>query len=337
MIDWLTVRVYGVDDPRICGGWVYSFDRDGSPEWKIEKRRQVKGSWSSSVSVRRRPHDSTVEISGNPAKWFQGHNVFGAGDLVLLAREFVRSVLRAAGVVVSSEAAALLDQGVVVLSRVDVTESWDFGTRHRAISAVQAISEAGHLKHRGRGSLLAEGTCYFGKGSRRMSGKAYSKGLELLKHRPSSELPLRDRLLDVADGLVRFEFTLRSMWLKDRRLDVLRNWGTKGVTPAGLHAELMTGLNLSDATMRDTKAIEGLPPRLQAVYQAWFNGADVRSFLKRATFYRYRAALLPFDVDIAVRRPSSNVVRLRPVLEGIPFQVPDWAKGTPLYFEPLAA
>jgi II/X family phage/plasmid replication protein len=55
------------------------------------------------------------------------------------------------------------------------------------------------------------------------------------------------------------------------------------------------------------------------------------------TFYRHRAELLPHGIDIATLVPRegvSNVVPLHRVLEAVPVSVPDWAIGTPLYFEP---
>ena len=59
--------------------------------------------------------------------------------------------------------------------------------------------------------------------------------------------------------------------------------------------------------------------------------------LPRRTFYRHRTALLAHGIDIGVKQervPESNVVPLRAVLHAFPVGVPDWAIGTPLYFEP---
>ena len=56
----------------------------------------------------------------------------------------------------------------------------------------------------------------------------------------------------------------------------------------------------------------------------------------RSAFYKFRAELLPLGLDIATVMPRevSNVVPLYRVLEAKPTQVPDWAVGTLLYFEP---
>ncbi len=339
MIDWLTLRLW-------CGapvdaGCVYSVTADGEIEWQTPKRFQLPGSHASSVSVRRFGYDNTLEISGNPAKWFQGHNVFGTDDLRNLSGTFAFRVLAGLGYQPTEQERRNIEDGLVTLTRIDVTESWDFGSQPRALAVLRAMSDRSHLKHRGRGSMLAEGTVMWRQGSRRLSAKAYSKGLELAAHQPHPLLPNRQEIIDSAAGLVRFEFTLRSMWLKDRKLDLLQNWVNVGVTPQQLHRGLMDDLSISDVEIGDTAALKDLPPRLQAIYQAWLDGHDVRQMFKSVrTFYRYRAQLLPLGCDLATVRPGrevSNVVPLRVVLTGKPFEVPAWAKGTPLYFEPKAA
>lgn len=338
MIDWLTLRVpLGL---HVDAGRVVSVDAQGNIEWQCLKRLHAKGSHEATVTLRNMPHDGTVEISGNPAKWFQGHNLFGSGDLAAVVSAFVRSVCGAVGYRLSDSEARLVDAGFVRLTRIDTTEAWDFGTQPRALSAIRAMSECSHFKHRGRGSLLAEGTVMWRKGSRRMTGKAYAKGLELKAHPIPLTLQDAERLSEFAQGHVRFEFTLRGMWLKREGLDRVSDWARLGVTPQGLHARLMADIDLSEAALIDSETLSGLPPRLSLAYDAWAAGKDLRATLPRRTFYRYRRQLLGFGVDIALvrpRKPESNVVPLRVVLTGTPVQVPAWAQGTSLYFEAKAA
>ena len=69
----------------------------------------------------------------------------------------------------------------------------------------------------------------------------------------------------------------------------------------------------------------------------WKDGVDLRAMYPKASFYRYRAEFLKKGIDIAIRQPSKpeNVIPLIRVLrpEAIS-QIPDWAIGTSLYFEP---
>lgn len=337
MIDWLTLRV-AVAAP-IEAGHVASFTADGQIEWLTAKRLELEGSHSATVTARRFAYDGTLELSGNPVKYLQGHNLFGTDDLPGLARAFVYRCLDQLGYVATAEERATIDAGRITLTRIDTTQSWDFDTLPRALNAVRALAQHAHLSHRGRGSLVAEGTCIWGKGSRRWNGKAYAKGHEIKAHKLPLTLSHLDDLHAYAQGLVRFEFTLRSMELKHRGLDLVHNWLTTGTTPPSLHAALMTQLTISEATMIDAAHLEDLPPRLQLVYDAWKSGKDLRALLPRKTFYRHRLALLAFGVDIALVQPArqDNVVPLRITLVGKPATVPTWAIGTPLYFEPATA
>lgn len=84
------------------------------------------------------------------------------------------------------------------------------------------------------------------------------------------------------------------------------------------------------------EVLDSLKPSVRMAYQSWEAGCDLREVLPARTFYRHRATLLPHGVDIAtlVPREVSNVVPLFKVLEAVPVSIPDWAEGTPLYFEP---
>ena len=71
-------------------------------------------------------------------------------------------------------------------------------------------------------------------------------------------------------------------------------------------------------------------------YSAWLAGEDLRAILPNGSFYRLRNKLLPHGIDVSLIQSSerSNVVPLVRVLEAVPAGVPDWAYGTPLFYEP---
>lgn len=347
MIDWLTLRV-PLAMP-VEAGAVVSINPDGEIEWRCPKRASVEGSHSSTVSVRRisvppparsdwhLPHaPEAIEISGNPAKFLQGHNLFGSDDLPGLSCAFVLVVCARMGYQPTPAELATLRSGEVKLTRVDTTQAWDFGTLPRALSVIRSLDGVA-FSHRGLGSMTKPGTVYWRQSSRRLASKAYAKGNEIKAkgHTLPAALECRDDLIAWAAGHVRFEHCLRAMWLRDRGLDVVQNWTTLGVTPEGLHAEIMSQLTLTDAAVPDA-LLDTLPAKLRLVYRAWQAGDDLRRTLPVRSFYRYRAQLLEHGIDIASRRQvePSNVIPLRVVLTGTPVSVPSWAKGTPLYFEP---
>lgn len=344
MIDWLTLRVHCECPVEV--GKVICVDADGQVEWQSARRWNMEGSHSSTVQVRRaglpirkgRNDPLTcLEISGNPAKFFQGHNLFGSDDLSGLSLAFVRAVVDRVGYELSEFEQRLLADGHIFLNRVDATESWSFGTLPRAMSVVRALSDAGRFSYLGRGAMTDPGTVYWKKRSRHVSGKAYAKGNELKVHKLPAAIEFRDELMDYAEGLVRFEFTHRKMALERRKLHIVRNWNSLGVTPTSLHAEHMEGLTISDHEIPGDE-LERVPQKLRLVYTAWKAGTDMKASLSRPTFYRYRRQLLPFGVDLAAMQPSkrdpSNVIPLRVTLVGKPATVPSWAIGTALYFDP---
>lgn len=337
MIDWLTIRVLSAYEVR--AGYVESITAEGRTEWRAPKRLPVEGSHSSTITLRQTAMFPNLEISGNPSKFLQGHNLFGSDDLPGIVSAFVRAVYARIGYEASELELLAIDKGNVVITRIDVNRNSDFGTSARALAAVRALSECSHLAHRGRGSLTHEGTCIWGKGSRRWNLKVYAKRQELRKHAIPFTVPMVTQLMDFAEGIVRQEVTIRSMELKRRQLDFVRNWPILGVSARGIFDELFGQLTISEATMKEPAKLDAIPPRLRSVYQLWVDGHDLRTLFPRPTFYRHRKALLACGVDIAVKRPraESNVVPLVVTLVGREVGVPEWAKGTPLYFDPNQA
>ena len=225
------------------------------------------------------------------------------------------------------------------LTRIDVNRNSDFGTEPRALAAIRALAECGHLSHRGRGSLVGEGTVYWGQKSRYFSLKAYAKRQELRKHPLHATVPMVAQLYAFSEGHVRREATISGRELRQRGLHVLCNWGKLGATPGALFDDLFGRLTISEATMKEPAELDQVPPKLRSVYQLWADGHDLRTIFPTRTFYRHRKALLALGIDIAVKqlREVSNVVPLVVTLVGREVGVPEWAMGTPLYFDPRAA
>ena len=79
MIDWVTAKITCTHNPEVLssGRSIRTKKIDGVEclEYEICNRLSVKGSHDSNITIRSHT-DSTIEISGNPAKFLQGHNVF---------------------------------------------------------------------------------------------------------------------------------------------------------------------------------------------------------------------------------------------------------------------
>lgn len=352
MIDWLTfvaplAHVTGERGPFFAGEVMATrpdpTDPDGySLDWSIWKRKSFEGSHSSTIQIQSTTDERgypAIWVSGNPAKWFQGHNIFGTSDLQGLVLEMLHRICASVGLKPSTDDLALWNAGLIKLSRVDVTHSYDLGTLPRVRNALRSLDATANLKHRGRGHFKGD-SLTFGKGSRRWSLTLYAKGAEIeVKGHGLPDSLAQTSLPVCAQGLLRAEVRMLSLQLVSEHLEYVAYWGENASSE--LHSRLLAGLQIADAAMLDAPTLDGLPGRLNLAYLAWKEGHDLRATLSRPTFYRYRLELLKHGVDIAVKQERTgqdmtNVVPLRTVLHAYPVGVPDWAVGTPLYFEPRA-
>jgi II/X family phage/plasmid replication protein len=285
---------------------------------------------------------SHVIIDGNPAKFFQGHNLWGSDDLPSLAVALATSVANRLGIEVHPDDLSSWLTGDIQLTRVDCTLAFHLDSPAQVLAWIRSAEQTAYMAHRGRGTLLGTSTLVFGFKSRRWSLKIYAKGPEvrkLIKKQPAiANLP---HALAWADRCLRAELQLRSLELKRERLSFVRNWmacdelRSETVT-AKLLSEKLGAMTMTTTASISAEVLEGLRPPLRVAVAAWEAGHDLRQSLTRPTFYRYRAELLPHGIDIATVMPKdvSNVVPLYRVLEAKPVTAPDWAMGTMLYFEP---
>lgn len=352
MIDWITALVPCFHEP-IAGGRVLKLTPTGEIVWEVDTGMDVSGSYDANIRLKTHgldivPDDSgagifrggsILEISGNPTKWLQGHNLWGdfssPGPLI----EFF--MFRLCELLPSLHPTDLdrrrWQDFSFELRRIDLTRMFCLNNRSDVRSWLRVASETAYLKHRGRGSLTKNGTLYFGKHSRRWSLKFYCKGDELeagKDHGLPTDIPERAGLLAFADRALRSEVVIRSMELKRRKLNWACAWDEN--TGSELLAGIAEGLNMSEQRSIPSDALENLSSRLRMAYETWLVGHDLREILSTRTFYRYRKELLPLGIDLASRQPhhETNVVPLIRVLEAIPVGPPDWAKGTSLLVGP---
>lgn len=333
MIDWVTAIIPCHHDEKIYGGSVASVDLDGVIEWRVEKKKQIRGSYESSLNIKS-ISDTEILLDGNPAKWLQGHNMFGSNDLIGLVESVMKKLVPILDLKPTQSDLNMWREGLYQLKRVDCTAMWGLPRRHDVRAWLRAAEMQSKSRH-GR-PVTTGGTLYFGKNSRRWSVKFYSKGDEIdaRGHKLPYEIEQRDNLIEWADNKLRGELTLRSIQLKEKQLSVAAQWSE--FIPIEQLISYIGTLNMSEQFSITPVDLDGLPARLVAAYELWKQGADLRAMYPRATFYRYRADFLKLGIDIAIRQPSkpNNVIPLVRVLrpEAIA-QVPDWAIGTSLYFE----
>lgn len=355
MIDWLWMRVPLAAAIKVKTGRVIAFDANGEQEWMSEKWLATRGSHDGTMAVRRaefqrstiEPEPTCLDISGSPAKFMQGHNVFGTDDIQGLGKAVIARVLGLLDLEPTEHELARIQGGVIQLSRVDINYMYSCGSLANVKSWLRAAETGGYLASRGKG-LMDRGTLRWPeKKSRYWNLKAYPKGQEILA--PKHQLPsaLRDRgIEDFANDKLRLELTMNARYLRSYERDdsasensvggyaLLCNWHAGD--PRRIFDAHLAKLQLSGQMTLADDELHGLPTRLRTAYLAWKAGDDLSAALPKSSFYRYRRALLPYGIDLAVKvaDPLANVVPLVRTIEATPVDVPSWALGTDLYYEP---
>lgn len=333
MIDWITAIIPCHHDEKIYGGSIASVTLDGEIEWRVEKKQQIPGSHESNLNIKSLDNHHLL-FDGNPAKWLQGHNIFGSDNLIGLVEAVMHKLIPILNLTPTELDLQSWRTGAYDLKRVDCTAMWDLPRRADVRAWLRAAEMQSKSRH-GR-PVTTGGTLYFGKHSRRWSIKFYCKGdeIEARGHKLPDDIELRDNLIEYADNKLRGELTLRSIQLKEKNLSIASQWNES--TPIEQLITYIESLNMSEQFSITPVDLDGLPARLIAVYKLWKEGEDLRALYPKASFYRYRSEFLKLGIDIAIRQPSKpdNIIPLVRVLrpEAIS-QVPDWAIGTPLYFD----
>jgi II/X family phage/plasmid replication protein len=335
MIDWVTARLPLACDGPINGGSVVSLTPDGEVEWRTDRRLMVEGSHSANVTVR--GGFGVIDFSGNPAKFLQGHNLFGISDLNRLMTLTMQRVSHQLGLAVSADDLQAWRSGAYTLSRTDLTRMIDCGTEKRALGILRVLNHAASTKYQ---RPVADGTTiYIGLRSRRQQLKFYAKGPELLKHKlPATMAPSWHQMLtDYAAPMLRLELTNGSKYFHES--PYRDAWMWDATTPDKLLEERLAVLEVSDTMRLADEVVHDLPHRLMTVYDSWRGGRDLKAELPDRTFYRYRRQLLNLaNIDIARVQPRLVVADneylggepVGPILRGPGVPIPVWAIGTDL-------
>lgn len=350
MIDWIKAIIPFTHSEAFNDGQVVSISQSGEVEWETQKRLVLRGSYESSINIiscsrTRCPETGNythIIFDGNPVKFHQGHNLWGTDDLIGLMAETILKICDSLGVSPKLQDFKRILEGDYQLLRVDSTMMISCGNNANVDSILYSIERLAHMRYKGK-ALASGSTLYFGKHSRRESLKIYNKAKELKVngHKLHTELECLPELSHWVQDKLRFEAVTRSMQLKELGLNLASNWSEN--TPNEILDRLLEAIDMSENHTLTPDAVQALPARLIAVYHLWKEGHDLKAMYPKATFYKYRKQLQDAaDIDIAIvqgdrKEPAPNVIDFRRILRPERCeQVPAWAIGTNLYFEPRA-
>src|SRR5690606_20185643 len=143
MIDWVTAKITCTHNPEILssGRSIRTKIIDGVErlEYEICNRLVVSGSHDANITIRSHT-DNTIEISGNPAKFLQGHNVFGTNDLKYLVAKLMDKLFMMDELELKPTETEynMIQDGYYRLSRVDVNEHFFFPSAQLARAWLRA-------------------------------------------------------------------------------------------------------------------------------------------------------------------------------------------------------
>lgn len=317
MLDWFTGYV-GYDASQMPIGRFWETDRHGEVVRERPRWETAQGSFESGVQVTKfAPTDGmresarkfgflcaeeVLKISGNPVKFLQGHNV--TGPSVSLLGPIVQGLVRAFPDELRPRDAHELILPALHRSRVDVNTMIDMKS-HQAVHDWLLLAETKTRSRHGR-AVADFGTVYWGKHSTRWSMKAYCKHCELQKH-PAADSDLQKELLEWTRTFLRIELTLRRPELKDR-----------GTLSESIIQEFFAKLEMHIMRVKTyAEAKKILPTKIKLALAAWSTGTDLKCFLPRMTFYRYRKEVLDVTgIDLALP-VASQPADAAPCLLGI--------------------
>lgn len=324
-IDWLSLRqTHDHDLPEINAGVVCGMDVHGEIVWRTTRPSVIEGSHETSVQIR--CDGQTVFFSGNVSRFGRSNNLFGF-DLAACLRR-VNAILARLGLPAFTIGRqfyrhAKTDAGIELrkawtgcqVTRIDLTANFETGSLDNARAylewlATQQASSRIKVGTHGDGETID-----WGRGSRRVYSKTYLKSAELRKHDGPADL------IDYCEavGLVRFEVTVKATQLHAMGCNYL---GGLDMTQLELLFEdRRKVLTRAEHTHDD---LEHLPNALRRTARDYLAGDDLKSRMSERTFIRHRSGLLPYGLDIAVKR---NVINFKPrvrVIEVRAASAPTW-------------
>lgn len=307
MIDWIS----GFIEPRNLGpgpvriydtGRVLRLSPGGEVDLETSGACLLEGSHDSRLLVRS-SNGTDLYLSGNPVKHVQGHNLWGPSDPVGLFFDAGVRVRQALGLFPSPATWDSLSFDGPRFTRLDLTRSYRFPSRTEANSWLRDVASVARTRH--GAPTMASGTVYFGKGSERWTFKVYHKGDEVQSrkrgHRLAALLRGRDKLMEWAQGVVRFELTLRSKELD--KIDIHQS------VPLEIWESYYRRITWNQNAMSASPDLleTTLPARLQLALVTWRTGADLRAILPKNTFYRHRREIMDATgIDIASKPVVSS-------------------------------
>ena len=303
MVDWITGSI--VPHLELPEAKIFDTGRfiEVSPHGELLKQFSSrifhKGSFDNRLAFRA-PYANQLEMSGNPVKYFQGHNLFGSDDYLGLFISAGADARKRNAQFPGAHTYKAYGFFRPKFTRLDLTRSYRFNSNEEARAWLKNV--AAHGRAKSGSAQLKSDTVYFGKNSTHWTMKIYQKFDEINSgkkdHEISSKLSTADKdlLFQWAEGVVRFELTLRGPEIEKLpySFDLLEVWNT-------YFKRIHFNENGEVFDMTQVAEKFNLTPTKKLLLISWGNGVDIRTMYAEKSFYRVRKQILDAtDLDISV-------------------------------------
>ncbi len=202
-----------------------------------------------------------------------------------------------------------------VITRIDMTCNYATGSYANAGRVKHFLG--GLPRHRKRAQEYPNGVTW-GEGSRYWYAKVYVKYDDLVL---SETTPPEVLAFAKEHGVIRDEISLKSMYLKRYNLDDPLRFFRDSELDSNIYTQF--GAFYQDNSVMASE-ITDIPGRAGEVALMWREGVNMRNRFSKAQFYKHRAALLDYGIDIAVPCNITRLTQKVSVIEVQPLAVPDW-------------
>lgn len=202
MIDWLTLKIdltclspEVISKLRKQSARLFRVKADGELDWESFAWDSVRSD-THQVAVR---VGGQLHIQGSPARVGLLNNAFGSLDIQYCARKMIHHVAIHMGL------GTLPGVELWTCSRIDVTRNYLMQSDAEARQAMEYLKQSSESKQ--KHSYESNGL-YIGKGSALHKGKIYLKGQDARRNQRYKKAVYTEEQLDIADRLLRSEYTL---------------------------------------------------------------------------------------------------------------------------------
>lgn len=230
------------------------------------------------ATVFSRPGEKFVYVEAGP-KFLTGQNIFGLEDALQLSSEIILSALSRAGLDVDGALSRRVEEGAYEMMRADFVAHCDCGSSERLRAVILALRHLAVSTARDV-SFYGTDTLYIGQHSRRRTLKIYDKGAELIVRPIPSGVLKRKEFTAKAQGLLRFELTLRAEELK--RLGLANPHDLTAEIGRGFIQRQFDFVTRASGVIPDLGLASELSRACQAKLRAWVLG-DTSAFSSSPT------------------------------------------------------